>query len=86
VTVRQYGSLLLHIPSRVDQVCFKLYATVDQGPRSKHFADLARLSPTRDELLFAARWTITHDPSPGFRQELLGALREIGVSASDADI
>ena len=27
----------------------------------------------------AARWAITQDPSDGFRQELLGALRYLGV-------
>ncbi|HZP95225.1 MAG TPA: hypothetical protein VFC31_02655 [Candidatus Limnocylindria bacterium] len=39
-----------------------------------------RGEPTRDELLAAAAWAATHDPSEGFRQELRGALRSLGVS------
>jgi hypothetical protein len=42
VEIRRYGSLEIHIPSRGDLVSFKLYAAVDQGPRSKHFSDLRR--------------------------------------------
>ena len=55
VTIRRYGALAIHLAGRVDLICFKLYAAVDQGPRSKHFADLQGLAPTRDELLVAAR-------------------------------
>ena len=36
---RTYGSLMLHIASRLDQIHLKLYASVDQGPRSKHVSD-----------------------------------------------
>ena len=56
---------------------------VDQGPRSKHFADLQRLEPTADELRAAAAWARTHDPSEGFHQELRGALRDLGVRDGD---
>jgi len=76
---RTYGSLVLHIASRLDQVHLKLYASVDQGPRSKHVADLRLLSPSRDELLAAARWTRQHDPSEPFREELIETLRFFGV-------
>lgn len=31
VTIRRYGGLTLHLAGRFDQICFKLYATVDQG-------------------------------------------------------
>lgn len=34
-----YGGLTLYCASRFDQICFKLYASVDQGPDSKHFQD-----------------------------------------------
>ncbi len=61
----------------------KLYAAVDQGPSSKHFQDLIALSPTREELLDAARWAMTHDPSPGFRSELLKGLAGLGVDDAD---
>ena len=80
---REYGSLVLHIASRLDQIHLKLYASVDQGPRSKHVADLTLLLPTRDELLAAARWTRQHDPSEGYREELVQALQHFGVMDAD---
>lgn len=86
VTLRRYAALELHIPGRLDHVCFKLYAAVDQGPRSKHFADLVAMEPSREELLFASRWTITHDPSPGLRRELSAALGDLGVEVGDGDL
>jgi len=72
------GSLTVHFASRFDQIHFKLYAMADQGA-GKHEADLRALSPTRAELLAAARWTRTHDPSEGFREQLLAALAYMGV-------
>ena len=76
---RDYGpSLTVHFASRFDQIHFKLYAMVDQGA-GKHEADLRALDPTRDELLAAARWTRTHDPSEGFREQLLAAFDYLGV-------
>lgn len=86
VTVRRYGSLAIHLPARTDLICFKLYALVDQGPRSKHMDDLRALGPTRDELVSAARWTRTHDPSLGFLGELHGALELFGVEVGDGDL
>ncbi len=61
-----FGGLTLHLASRLDQICFKLYAAVDQGPKSKHFADLTLLNPQRDELIFARDWCTKHDSSAGF--------------------
>ena len=84
IEVRQYDGLELHIPSRFDQVP-KLYAAVDRGPNDKHFKDLKLLNPSPDELKAAARWTIAHDPSEAFRQELLGCLSGMGVEMNDAD-
>jgi hypothetical protein len=80
---RDYGYFLtVWLASRFDQIHFKLYAVADQGP-GKHEQDLRALEPTREELLEAGRWTLTHDPSPGFREELLGALRFLGVERAD---
>jgi hypothetical protein len=79
LTTRQYGGLCLHLPSREDQICLKLYAAVDRGPNDKHYEDLKALEPTQEELLFAARWTVTHDPSEGFRGELVQCLADLGV-------
>jgi len=77
--VRDFGALVLHLASRRDQICLKLYAAVDQGPTSKHVDDLRALAPTADELRAAATWARTHDPSPPFRDELRSALRLFGA-------
>lgn len=86
VTIREFGALQVHLPAREDLICFKLYALVDQGPRSKHMTDLLALKPTSDELIEAARWTRTHDPSVGFLGELRGALAHLGVEVSNVDL
>ena len=81
--IQRYGALEIRLADRLDQIHFKLYAAVDQGPRSKHFADLRTIEPTREELLSAARWARTHDPSEGFRAGLEAALEALGVRATD---
>jgi hypothetical protein len=78
-----YGGLVAWLADRVDMICFKLYAAVDQGPRSRHLQDLLDLRPDRDELLAAARWTMTHDPSPGYRALLVDALHQLGLKDAD---
>lgn len=83
---RSFGGLILHVAGRFDQVCFKLYAAVDQGVGSKHAADLQRLDPTPEELLTAARWSRTHDPSDGYRGVLVATLGALGVEVTDADL
>jgi hypothetical protein len=65
-------------------VFLKLYAAADRGPSSKHFQDLQQLQPARDELIEGARWAMTHDPSDGFRSEIAGALRMLGVGNADS--
>ncbi len=81
---RHFGpSLIVHFADRIDQVHLKLYAVVDQGP-GRHLDDLQALNPSRDELLTAGRWAQTHDPSEGFRAELLRVLAYLGVE--DADV
>lgn len=84
--VRRYGSLTLHIASRFDQICFKLYAAVDQAPASKHLDDLRLLEPTADELIAAAHWSTTHDPSEGYRGQLLALLGMLGVPDADRQL
>jgi len=74
---RTYGrALVIHFLSRYDQIHFKLYAAVDQG--GKHFDDLLALKPSSQELEVAARWSMTHDPSEGFRVILRDFFRRIG--------
>ena len=86
VEVRVYGGLEVHLPAREDLICFKLYAAVDQGERSKHFTDLQALGPTTEQLVTAARWTRTQDPSPGFLGELRRILSLLDQAAADADL
>ncbi|MBA3420299.1 MAG: hypothetical protein H0U12_00080 [Thermoleophilaceae bacterium] len=82
---RRYGpALTVHFASRFDQIHFKLYALVDQGP-GQHESDLRHLRPSEQELIAAARWTRTHDPSPGFRDGLERVLRHLGVERVDLD-
>ena len=74
MSTRYYGGLTLHLAGRFDQICFKLYATVDQGPTSKHFTDLKLLKPTPTELKKAANWCKSHDVSDDFASNLSEAL------------
>ncbi len=88
VSLRQYGSLEVHIPGRVDLLAFKLYAAVDQlGNRdSKHMTDLKDMDPTPEELVTAARWTRSHDLSEGFKGEFVRALTSLGVEVRDDEL
>jgi hypothetical protein len=74
---RFYGNvLIIRYLGRYDQIHFKLHAAVDQG--GKHFDDLLALNPSSQELEDAARWSMTHDPSEGFRLILKDFLGRIG--------
>ncbi len=74
-----YGpALTVHFLDRIDQIHFKLYAAVDQGPDSRHIADLMALQPSGEELEMAARWSMTHDISEGYRIILKGCLEFLG--------
>ena len=75
---RNFGEkLTVAFISRFDQIHFKLYAAVDQFG-GYHATDLQALKPTDDELLAAAAWTRTHDPSEGYREGLRTFLKEFG--------
>lgn len=76
---RHYGGLTVHLAGRFDQICFKLYASIDHGPRSKHFADLKLLQPTHQELKIAQHWCLSHDVSETFANELQNALTHLEV-------
>ncbi|MBX3178876.1 MAG: hypothetical protein KF886_16090 [Candidatus Hydrogenedentes bacterium] len=74
---RDYGNRLgVSFVGRLDQIHFKLYASVDRG--GYHISDLEALRPTDEELILAGRWAMTHDVSPGFRGMLKQLLQELG--------
>ncbi|MBI9104593.1 MAG: hypothetical protein JEY99_19410 [Spirochaetales bacterium] len=74
---RSYGTYLtVHFISRLDQIHFKLYASVDRG--GYHIEDLLALAPSDNELLMAAKWTQTHDVSEGYIMLLKDMLMQIG--------
>ena len=76
---RDYGAgLTVYLASRYDQIHFKLYALVDQGP-GKHEDDLRALRPNEEELRAAARWARSHDPSEPFAGILDQVLSHLGV-------
>lgn len=83
--IRAYGGLVLHLAGRTDQIHFKLYAAAD-GMSPKHVDDLRRLNPSKDELLAAGRWAMTHDASIGFRALLVGTLKELGVNDANDEL
>jgi len=83
LTRREYGpSLTVRYASRLDQIHFKLHATVDRAG-GKHFSDLQALEPSHTELLAAARWTRTHDPSEGFLSVLTEVLAYFEIEDAD---
>ena len=84
LTARSYGALTAHFASRFDQIHFKLFAFADLGG-GRHEADLKALHPTREELLAAAAWARTQDPSEGFRGVLAEALEGLGVDDADLE-
>ena len=74
---RHYMGLTVHLADRFDQICFKLYASVDQGPTSKHFTDLVSLKPSSGELEEARSWCTSHDVSEDFSREIDKAIESV---------
>ncbi len=81
VETRKYGkTLTIHFMGRYDQIHLKVYAAVDQGP-GKHLDDLLALKPSPEEIESAARWSMTHDPSDGFKTILKDMLGKTGYES-----
>jgi hypothetical protein len=85
IEIRRYGALELHLTSRFDQICFKLWAAVDAGPKSKHFADLVGMSPTDAELAVAAGWTADRDISDAFPTLIAQCVNAVKGAIRDGD-
>ncbi len=78
VITKQFGpKLIIHFLGRYDQIHFKLYAAVDQGA-GKHLDDLMVLEPISEEIEHAARWSMTHDVSEGYKHNLKNMLNYMG--------
>ncbi|HPB51641.1 MAG TPA: DUF6036 family nucleotidyltransferase [Myxococcota bacterium] len=78
VTWQKIGDRLwVGLVSRYDQIHFKLYAGVDRSG-GYHADDLRALAPNDDEMVAAAAWALSHDPSEGFLQALVWFLTEFG--------
>jgi len=75
----QYGKYLtVYFISRLDQIHFKLHASVDRG--GYHVDDLFALNPTKQEMEMAVRWVLTQDVSEGFKLILRDFLRKKGYN------
>lgn len=68
--------LTMYYISRIDQIFFKTFASADRG--GYHVTDLKYLSPTEDELVSAAKWCLTQDISPEFREILKDMFIKLG--------
>ncbi len=74
---KRFGThLTVYFIGRLDQIHFKLYAAVDRG--GYHIDDLLALNPSGEELIMAARWSMTHDVSEGYAMLLKKLLKQLG--------
>jgi hypothetical protein len=76
-TVEFGPALRVHYTSRYDLIHLKLFALIDQGA-GKHLQDLHALSPSKEELLAAARWVATQDAGEVFPTLLRTTLQQLG--------
>jgi hypothetical protein len=83
---RSYGPrLTVLFPSRTDLIFLKTYAAADAGP-GRHTEDLQALRPSCEELLAAARWARSHDPSQPFGELLVALLRYFQCQAAAEEL
>ena len=68
--------LAVHYIDRIDQIFFKTFAAADRG--GYHVSDLRQLEPSEDELVAAAKWTLTQDVSSEFREILKDMFMKLG--------
>lgn len=70
------AKLTVFFIDRLDQIHFKTYAAADRG--GYHVSDLRKLNPTEDELVMAAKWSMTQDVSEGFHLVLKDMFMKLG--------
>ncbi len=79
---RRYGDhLKVYFIGRLDQIHFKLFASVDQGP-GKHTQDLLALRPTSEEMVTAGQWVKGQDASELFQKLLKETMEGLGYGES----
>ena len=61
ISWKQYGGLNVGFVGRSTLIALKLFASVDRGPTSVHFQDLALLEPTSEEIHIARDWVLSQD-------------------------
>lgn len=76
--------LTVYFIGRLDQIYFKLYASVDRG--GYHIDDLMALKPSAEELVAAAKWSMTHDVSEGYAAMLKSLLKRLGYEDAALEI
>ena len=79
VTWRQYGGLHVGFVGRSALIALKLFASVDQGPKSVHFQDLTLLQPTTEELRISREWVLSQDIGeefPALVDQVIQAIHE----------
>ena len=76
--------LTVHYIGRYDQIFFKTFASADRG--GYHVSDLKALNPTEEELIAAAKWCMTQDPSEAFRMILKDMFNQLGWQNVSAQI
>lgn len=74
---RAYGGLHAGLVGRRSLIALKLFAAVDQGPRSVHMQDLLAFGPTDAELRVASGWVETQDTSPEFPEMVQQAVEYV---------
>ena len=83
---KKYGSrLTVYFISRYDQICFKMYASINGGGQ-RHLNDLLTLKPSDDELITAARWCLSQDASEIFPYLVIDFLEKVGFQNVSAKI
>jgi hypothetical protein len=82
--VRRYGGLTIHVASRLDQIAFKLFASMEVT-RTRDVGDLRALSPSEVEPVGAAIWVLDHQMKR-FRSDMVYRLGALGVRDAERRI
>lgn len=79
--VRRDGGLTVHIATRLDQIAFKLFASLDLY-RTRDVDDLRAMQPSQEELIDVAPWVLAHQLRR-FRSDLVFRLETLGVKDAE---